>query len=265
MTPTDSLIRYWSDGHADSPAVVLTHGVTINHRTFDAQVQPLCDAGYRVITWDLRGHGASRPSATDFSLQGAVEDLRYVLDATGVEEAVLVGQSFGGFVIQEFFRRYPERVSGLVLVGAHVIGDSLPPHQRLIQRARPWLLTLWPEKHLRRVLPSFMSRQPEVKQYVADATSVLSKDDFIDVTRAALDAMLLSDELHFGDVSVLAVYGESEFGMIRRMIQQRETNDPALQVAIIPAAGHLVNQDAPAAFNDVLLAFLQARVPVVGG
>lgn len=246
----------------DAPAVVLTHGVTIDHHTFEPQVQALCDAGYRVITWDLRGHGASQPMGLEFSLQGAVDDLLYVLDATGVDEAIHAGQSFGGFLIQEFFRQHPDRVSGLVLIGAHVIGDSLPPHQRLIQRARPWLLGLWPERHLRRVIPAFLSKNPDVRRYVAQATRPLSKADFIEVTRAALDALFLPTTLDFGGVPVLAVYGEGEMGMIKRMIRRRASSDPGLQMAVVPGGGHLVNQDSPGAFNEVLLAFVRARMPV---
>lgn len=255
-------IHYWSYGPADAPAIVLTHGVTVDHHTYEDQITALHDAGYRVIVWDMRGHGVSRPAGKSFTIDQAVADLLAILDEASADEAVFVGQSFGGFLIQEFYRRHPERVAALILVGAYVVGDALPLHQRLIQRARPAILRWWPEAHLRKVIPLFLSQDPEVRRYVARATHALSKDDFIAVTRAALEPLLAPEPLLFSNLPVLIVYGEAEMGMIRKMIRQRGAHDQALQVEVVEGGGHLINQERPEAFNDVLIAFLRTHVPV---
>lgn len=71
-----------------------------------------------VLLWDYRAHGRSdRPTdldAVDMRIERFAEDLRAVLDASGVERACLVGHSMGCQVIFEFQRRWPERVCGLV-------------------------------------------------------------------------------------------------------------------------------------------------------
>jgi 3-oxoadipate enol-lactonase len=260
-----STLRYWTAGPESAPVVVCTHGITLDHGTFAEQVPALRDAGYRVITWNLRGHGASQPMGEQFSVQAAVEDLGMLLDEVGVKRAVLVGESFGGLVIQEFYRRQPQRVTALVLTGSPALGYRPLWHERLFGRMRPFILRLWPEGHLRRITPSFMSKKPDVQRYVARAIKPLSKADFVTVTEAALEGILEYPALDKVDVPVLVIHGESEQAMVVRMIQRMlhgwATHDALVHLEVVSDAGHLPHNDNPAAFNEILLQFLQQHVP----
>ncbi len=260
-----STLRYWTAGPEDAPVVVCTHGITLDHGTFAEQVPALRDAGYRVITWDLRGHGASQPMGEQISVQAAAEDLGVLLDEVGVERAVLVGESFGGLVIQEFYRCQPQRVMALVLVGSPALGYRPRGHERLYGRIPPFILRLWPEGHLRRVAPSFMSKKPAVQRYVARAIKALSKADMVTVTEAALEGIEEYPPLDKVEVPVLAIHGEAERAMVVRMIQQMlhgwAADDALVHREVIPDAGHLPHNDNPTAFSESLLQFLRQHVP----
>jgi 3-oxoadipate enol-lactonase len=250
-------IRYWTAGDARAPTVVCTHGVTLDHHAFAPQVPVLCDAGYRVVTWDLRGHGTSQPMGRSFGFRAAADDLCDVLDHAGADRAVLVGQSFGGFVAQELCRRTPQRVVALVLIGTPALGDRPAWPYMALQWMRPFALRLWPERHLRRVLPTFMSAQPDVQRYVAHATRSLSREALIRVTAAALEALGHHDptiELH---VPTLLARGEREDTVIGRMISGWAARDGQARCVVIRDAGHLANLDNQVSFNDTLLAFLR--------
>lgn len=249
-------IRYWSTGERRHGTVVCTHGASLDHDAFTAQVPVLRDAGYRVVRWDLRGHGASQPMARPFRLRDAADDLRAVMDDAGVERAALIGQSFGGFVAQELCRRASARVSALVLIGTPPLGRRPPWPYLALQRTRPLALRLWPEGHLRRVLPAFMSNGPEVQRYVARATSVMSKAGIIAVTETALEAFGFRDDEDAMAVPTLFTHGEREDPMVARMIASWVEVDRLSTRHVIPRAGHLANQDYPGAFNDALLGFL---------
>src|SRR5262245_62124760 len=93
-------LHYWLGGDEKRPLIVLTHGATGDHRQFDAQLHILTDK-YRVLTWDMRGHGKSQPIGADFTVPRAVDDLLAILDTIGIQQAVFIGQSTGGYVIQE--------------------------------------------------------------------------------------------------------------------------------------------------------------------
>ena len=64
---------------------------------------------YRVLTWDIRRHGASRPLAGPFTLPDAVADLAAIIDSLRVSRAVMAGQSMGTYVGQEMTFRHPDR------------------------------------------------------------------------------------------------------------------------------------------------------------
>jgi len=100
----------------DGPAILLTHGYGSAAQAWDAQVAALSDQ-YRVITWDMRGHGAtdSPDDPGAYSEEATVADMVAILDACGVEQAAIGGLSLGGFMSLAFHLAHPERVSSLLL------------------------------------------------------------------------------------------------------------------------------------------------------
>ncbi len=90
FTRAGTTIHYWTAGEPDGPTVVCTHGVTIDHGTFDEQIPALVAAGYRAIVWDLRGHGLSRPAGEPISYLNAAADLAMLLDETAVDRATML-------------------------------------------------------------------------------------------------------------------------------------------------------------------------------
>jgi pimeloyl-ACP methyl ester carboxylesterase len=100
------------------PAIVLLHGLTATRRYVVMGSRTLERSGYRVIAYDARGHGRSQPapepSAYGYGLLAA--DLRAVLDATGMQRALLAGASMGAHTAVRFALEHPERVAALALI-----------------------------------------------------------------------------------------------------------------------------------------------------
>ncbi len=110
--------------------VVLLHGLTATRRYVVMGSRALERAGHRVIAYDARGHGRSSPApspdAYGYDLLAA--DLGAVLDAMGVERAVLAGASMGAHTALVFALTHPERVGGLVVITpAYVQGEESAP------------------------------------------------------------------------------------------------------------------------------------------
>jgi pimeloyl-ACP methyl ester carboxylesterase len=99
----------------EGPAVVLLHGLTATHRYVVMGSSALPRAGFRTVSYDARGHGASSP-ARSYSYRALAGDLRAVLDALEVERAVLAGASMGAHTLLRFALEAPERVAGLVVI-----------------------------------------------------------------------------------------------------------------------------------------------------
>jgi len=102
----------------DGPTVLLTHGYSASAAMWRENVPALAEAGYRVITWSMRGHGQS-DSPDDTALYSAdltVADMNALLDKAGVESAVIGGMSLGGYMSLAFNLKHPERVRALMLI-----------------------------------------------------------------------------------------------------------------------------------------------------
>jgi len=99
---------------AEGPVVVATHGITANHRSWLAVGEEL-GRDLRLLAPDLRGRGRSRLSGP-YGMAAHARDVIAVLDAVGVERAVLVGHSMGAYVAVVAAANHPERVSGVVMV-----------------------------------------------------------------------------------------------------------------------------------------------------
>ncbi len=115
LTPLCNESPHWNDWGAGEPAVVLVHGWTCDGDYWRLQRESL-QKDYRVITFDLPSHGASPNAGTEFSLDCCARTIASVLDAAGLQQAVLVGHSMGGFAARRCAQLFPERVRGLVVL-----------------------------------------------------------------------------------------------------------------------------------------------------
>jgi pimeloyl-ACP methyl ester carboxylesterase len=100
------------------PPVVLLHGLTATRRYVVMGSSSLERGGHRVVAYDARGHGRSSPAPTPdaYGYELLAADLEAVLDAAGIERAVLAGASMGAHTLLRFALDAPERVAGMVVV-----------------------------------------------------------------------------------------------------------------------------------------------------
>ena len=121
--------------------VVLLHGLTATRRYVVMGSKALERDGHRVITYDARGHGASTPAPDPgaYGYEHLSSDLLAVLDASGIDRAVLAGSSMGGQTVARFALDHPERVAaGVIITPAFEPGGfrDLPHWDRLAEGLR---------------------------------------------------------------------------------------------------------------------------------
>jgi len=100
----------------DGPDLVLVHGITGNLAVWHLNVVPLLADDFRVLTYDLRGHGYSDMPETGYDADTMAEDLLELLDALEIERPMLVGHSYGADITLYFAHLHPERVSAVVAI-----------------------------------------------------------------------------------------------------------------------------------------------------
>ena len=106
---------YLETGHGHP--VVLIHGVGLNKEMWGGQIVGLAPH-YRVIAYDMLGHGASPRPDPDAGLPGYAAQLLELLDHLGVPHATVIGFSMGGLVARAFALHFPQHLSGMVILNS---------------------------------------------------------------------------------------------------------------------------------------------------
>lgn len=257
-------LHYWISGPKDAPPIVFSHGAMMDHRMFDAQVSAFTER-YRVITWDMRGHGRSRPIGNvgeGLLIRDLIEDLVALIDHLGYEKVVLVGQSLGGHLAQDVVFYHPDRVSALATIGASCSTIEQPKLGRLALNLSPLAFKLWPEDNLREQIARNTAITPAAQAYAHEAIRQLTKEDFMKVWNAVTN--LLHHEPGYKiEHPLLITHGDSDgVGNVKKISPKWAERDPNSSYVVIPAAGHNANQDNPDFFNRTLLEFLNENIPV---
>jgi pimeloyl-ACP methyl ester carboxylesterase len=134
-------VGYVAAGPADGSAILLLHGWPYDIHSYEEVTPRLAAAGYRVIVPHLRGYGTTR-FLSDETLRNGEQavlalDTIALMDALGIERAIVAGFDWGARTADIVAALWPERVSGLVSVSGYLIGSQeagklpLPPEAEL--------------------------------------------------------------------------------------------------------------------------------------
>ena len=236
--------------------VVFIHAFSVDRRMWEPQISAF-QARYRVIRYDLRGHGRSAPIAEPYF---AYEDLRSVLDALDIRRATLVGLSAGTEVATDFALTYPDRVVRLVLASPGLGGYAVPP---LPWAAPPFQAAamgdleratrLWAETPIM-ALRNNLAAASEVKSLVTSNSRLWTYQRA--EQRLSPPAIKRLSEIK---CPVLIIVGDEDLPHIKDIGSVLVRGMPGATLATVPRAGHLVNMDAPQQFNDIVSTFLSAK------
>jgi 3-oxoadipate enol-lactonase/4-carboxymuconolactone decarboxylase len=129
----DHRCYYRLEGAADRPVLVLSHSLGLDHGMFEPQVAALGER-FRVLRYDLRGHGASDVPAGDYTVEQLARDVLALLDRLGLDRVAFCGVSLGGMVGQWLAANAGNRLTHLVLANTSPrIAD--PPGMEARRRA----------------------------------------------------------------------------------------------------------------------------------
>jgi pimeloyl-ACP methyl ester carboxylesterase len=132
-------IHYQEAGDENAPPIILIHGFISSNLVWNEVFLPLANAGFRVIAPDLPGYGYSdKPSDGRYTIDAQAYAVLALMDRLGIDQAMIVGASYGGAVAATIALDYPERVTSLVLVGA--VSNDQPKKKLLLRLASVPLL-----------------------------------------------------------------------------------------------------------------------------
>lgn len=244
---------YYEVSGAGEP-VVFIHGFSLDRRMWEPQVRAF-EGRFRVIRYDLRGHGRSIAPTEPYTGYG---DLLGLLDALAVEPATLVGLSAGSELAINFALVHPGRVARLVLSAPGLGGYAVPP--------LPWFgpvfeaagagnaeraAALWAETPIM-ALRSNQDAAATVRALVMDNVSLWTY-------RRTEQPLAPPAVNRLGEITAptLVIVGDEDLPHIKDVARLLAGQIAGARLVTIPGAGHIVNLDAPQRFNRAVAAFLQ--------
>jgi pimeloyl-ACP methyl ester carboxylesterase len=248
--------RYWLGGQPNAPLVVLTHGAMIDHREWDPLV-PVLAPRYRMLVWDMPGHGLSRPGA--FSFDAAINRLLAILDLLGVREAAFVGHSLGGNLGQELAFRHPERVACLVCVDCTWNFQKLTRSETFLLGLAGPIFRLYPHKALVNQSLAVAANSQAARDLVRPAMSSLSKDEIVQIMTAATGCLHYEPGYSINKPILMVLGDNDRTGNIRKAMPIWAQHEPNAKLVIVPNTSHSPNLDAPEVFHPLLVEFLAAN------
>jgi 3-oxoadipate enol-lactonase len=253
-------LRYERAG-AGQP-VVLLHGLSNHCLAWASQLDALAAAGWEAILPDLAGHGRSDAVATTTTTQDLAADVVALLDVLEIPAAPVCGLSLGGMVAQQLLVDYPDRISAALIASA---GPNLtfPGADQVIASWNAiWLGSDGPRRRLEATWEGLASEayrtSPHGQAFYTSWWNLLggvSGQSLASVATGLL-SFDVTTTLATVRVPVLAVAGEHDRLAVPPMVQQVAAKVPGARVAVIDDVQHLVNQERPDRFNELLLDLL---------
>ena len=242
-------VNIYYEVHGSGPPLLLTHGYSLTSAMWQGQIEAL-SRHHQLILWDMRGHGRSDypddPAAYSEAL--TVADMAALLDEVGAASAIVGGLSLGGYMSLAFYRAHPRRVEALLII------DTGPGFKK--DEARD----AW-NKRAHDTGDRFERDGLSGLQLTSRERSSANHRDASGLARAARGMLTQRDAsvievLPDIKVPTLVVVGADDTPFLAAS-DYMAAKIPGAKKAVIPGAGHVVNIDAPEAFINAVLPFLE--------
>ena len=257
LTQVNSISLAFNDQGTGLPLVFL-HAFPLN-RTMWADQEKALSTQFHVITIDLRGHGESDAPLWHYSLDQAADDVCGLLDHLAIKQAVFVGLSMGGYILFAFYRKYAERVKGMVLADTRAQADTEDGKRARFEMAQI-AYKQGPRAIADIMIPKLLSpgtiqTRPELVQRVrgmieGNQVSGIAGDLMAMAER--FDSILLLQQIV---CPTHIIVGELDLPTPPSDARLMAERIPNARLTIIPGAAHLSNLEQPELFNESIRSF----------
>jgi 3-oxoadipate enol-lactonase len=258
-------VHYDITGPADAPPVAFANSLGTNFHLWDPQL-PALASWYRVIRYDMRGHGLSASgSRREYTIAELADDLAGLLDALDVERASVVGLSIGGVVAQRFAAEYPARIERLVLCATgNRIGTVATWTERMETAEREGMAPLVEATLGRWFTPRMHVERPVEVDGFRQMLSRTPVAGYVGCCAALRDADLNADDARIA-APTRVIAGSEDVVTTPEMGAALRDAIPGAELAVIPGAKHLLNVECPDEVAGLVQAFLEMRTPAEAG
>lgn len=253
-------VSYNDRGPDHAPVIIFIHGFPLDKSMWDGQMAAL-EGTYRVIAYDIRGHGASEAGTAVFSITLFEHDLLCLMETLCVQRATLCGLSMGGYIALHAIEHHSERFDALILSDTQCIADTYEVKSRRIN-----LMDAILEDGVDAYAASSMGHlfaaaslvhKPQVVEQVRAVIAANSSESLCNTLFAIAERRVSCGKLLEIGVPTLILVGaeDSITPPVAARLMHLKIRGSIL--AEISAAGHLPNLENPTEFNGHLRSFVE--------
>jgi 3-oxoadipate enol-lactonase len=259
LETTDSVLYYRLSGPSNAPALAFVNSLGTDCRIWDDVIANLSDR-YRILSYDLRGHGLSSVPKGPYSLDMQLDDLTALVDHVGFERFALCGVSIGGVIAQGFAQRASGRLSAMVLCNtAAKIGTEEFWAARLeavlahgVEAIADAIMQRW-------FSPGFTEKQHAAWQ--AWRLQFLRNDDQgYAATCATLRDTDLTGALAAINMPVLVVAGSADQATPPDLVHATAERIAGAQYVLLDGVGHIPSLEVPDVLSRHISSFLERAI-----
>lgn len=252
---------YYVDAGIDSskPPIVLIHGFPFSSEMWKPQIDFL-KTKYRVIAYDIRGHGNSDDGDGQYTIEFFVDDLIALLDHLKIQKVTLCGLSMGGYIALRAVERNPERVASLVLCDTGPQADSNEVKIRRsanIKSVKTNGVKAFADNFIKAVFaPSSLKSKPFEVEAIRKIIESNSEVGICGTLLALASRTDTTDSLDLIRVPTLIMVGEEDKVTPPKLSEVMDSQISGSLLHVLKNAGHLSNLENSVDFNKYLSEFL---------
>jgi 3-oxoadipate enol-lactonase len=259
ITINNLAVSYIDEGSINASTIILIHGFPLNKTMWNKQVGKL-KSNYRVIAYDIRGHGNSDAGDDDFSIALFVNDLLSLMDALKIDKTILCGFSMGGYIALNAIENYPERFNALLLCDTNCTADlpeAKEKRMEAIESIKEKGLEQYAEESLKKLFaPISFSKHIEEIAAVREMIMKTSEQSLFKTLNALAERKDTCTKLHEINVPVLIMVGKEDEITPPSVAQMMQKKIKGSKLQVIEHAGHLSNIENSYEFNEHLIKFV---------
>ncbi|MFL5753847.1 MAG: alpha/beta fold hydrolase [Bacteroidia bacterium] len=256
----DITVAYSDLGPETAPPVIFIHGFPFNRKMWDLQLEALKN-NYRVIAYDIRGHGNTTAGIKDFSIETFSEDFTGFMEKLNLTEVIGCGLSMGGYILLATAKKSPTLFRGLLLASTQCMPDSPEAKNKrtkAISSIQKQGIEAYADESIKKLFSSksFTARKGEVRS-IREMICTTSVDTLCKTLKALAERKETCSDLHELTIPVLVMAGEEDAIIAPDASEFLAEQFSNSFFEVISSSGHLSNLENTHEFNGKLKKYLE--------
>jgi proline-specific peptidase len=247
-------IETYYEVHGKGKPLVLVHGAVGTHEIWKPQVEHFSKK-YKVITYDLRGHGKTEKGDGEYSIGLFADDLNELLEKLNIEKTIICGLSLGGMIAQAYAVKHPDKVKSLVLSDTWA-SSSLTLRDKILKHLLPetvmklMIRHLRPETYLKIIAFFFKKRGVKLSKEMTSRWEDTEREELVKTLSAVY--RFSAQELENIVAPTMIIVGEFEKKNVFKHAKYMSRKIKNSRIETVPGSAHMSNLENVEYFDELL-------------